>query len=293
MSTLYEQIEEEENKLKEVAEEAEAEEEELEESEEEEEPQESIEEVEKKEPEPEAKEEEKEEEQKPDASAYARMRRENRELAKKLEEIEAAQRPKAPEPANTDPEPSKQEDYEQWLEWKDRQNERKIADIERWKENEVKAREHNTLWNGAIKEFQQYENAFQKDMPDYEQAAEHLKSRLKDSISLVSDHLSPQEVDKAVSEYILKSAAKAVSEGYNPAESLYRMSKEKFGFVNTSKPAKPDLRKIDSNRKKSASPLQSGGKSGSASLTAESVADMSMAEFAKLTPSQIRELESQ
>lgn len=95
-------------------------------------------------------------------------------------------------------------------------------------------------------------------------------------------------------EYIIGVAAKAARDGENPAKAIYSLSKEKFGYakVETKESApKKDLKKIDANRRKSASPLQAGGRSGSVSLTKESAADMSLAEFAKLTNAQLREIE--
>ena len=298
MTTLYEQIEEAESKLKELnnpEQKPDEVEEDIEEEEVEEEADELADEDDKDDVEEVTKEELEEKEQKPDASAYARMRREKRELEERIRALEEAKEPKK-EVVNTDPEPSKQEDYEQWLEWKDRQIEKKVSEIEAWKNTQEQSTQQKQLWEGAIKEFQHFENEFQKKTPDYEDASEFMKKRLYDSISLTNDDLSPAQVNQKITDYILKTASKAAADGYNPAETLYRLSKDKFGFVKESpqeKVAKPDLRKIDANRKKSASPLQSGGKSGSVSISKESIADMSMAEFAKLTPSQLRELESQ
>jgi len=289
MSNLYDQIEEDELKLKEEDKEPEgavAEETLIEEAEEAEEV--SDEEEEEEEP-------EEEPEQKLDASAYVRMRKEKRALQ---DENEALKAEKTPQVTNdTDPEPNKAEAYEEWLEWKDRGLSKRQDKIEEWQGKQDRATEQKAVWNGAVNEFQGFEKQFQKITPDYEAAATHMKDRLSDSYRLVNPELTAQEVDSKVSNYILQNAAQAAQSGYNPAESLYRQSKERFGFTKQEAASptrkRTDLKKIDSNRRKSASPLQSGGQSSSAQIGIEEVAGMSMADFAKLTPSQLRELESQ
>lgn len=298
MSNLYEQIEEEELKIKEEDKEEgkeEAEEEEVakepEESTEEEEAEEEGEESDGEEEEEEKQEEEPE--QKLDASAYVKMRREKRALQEENEALRAKNNPVVE--TDDDPEPSKEDKYEEWLEWKDRGIEKKVDEVREWQGKQERIQQQNEMWSGAVKEFQGFESQFQKTTPDYEAAANHMKTRLADSFKLVDPNLTPQEVNTRVSNYILKNAADAARDGYNPAESLYRQSKERFGFTKPEVQTKnkTDLKKIDSNRKKSASPLQSGGQTNSNHVSLESIDSMSMSEFAKLSPSQLRELESQ
>lgn len=295
MSNLYEQIEAEEAQIKgeelpEKEVEIDAADEEVAEIEEEV----DIEEIE----EDEAKEEkepEKEKEQQLDASAYAKLRREKRELQERIEALEAAKAP--PVVVDTDAEPSKEDAYEEWLEWKDQQIEKKVAKLQEHHDKAERERQTNELWNGAIKEFQSFENAFQKKTPDYEAASEHMRTRLADAMSLTNPDATPQEINTKVSNYILQNAARAAQDGYDPAEYLYREAKNKFGFTKQAEATAPkkqvDLKRIDSNRKKSASPLQSGGQTSSNHVSLESIAGMSMAQFAKLSPSQLRELEAQ
>lgn len=240
-----------------------------------------------------SKDNKKADEEKPDASAYARLRREKRELQERLKAYEEQKQTKK-EDVDNDPEPNKQENYEQWLEWKDRKLEEKIARIEGKVTQSEQESEQNKLYQGAIKEFQDIEKKFKATAPDYDQAAEHLKKELTRSISLLNSELSPSQIQGVVTNHILKMAAQAAAGGLNPAEELYRMSKTTFGFVEKKEETtKPNLKKIDANKRKSSSPLQSGGKPGSIPITLEAVNDMSLAEFAKLTPSQLRELENQ
>tara|TARA_R110002126_G_scaffold88835_2_gene212656 strand:+ start:1568 stop:2452 length:885 start_codon:yes stop_codon:yes gene_type:complete len=294
MSNLYEQIEEEELKLKEESTEEletdpKAEEEEVaeEESEAEAEEEENAEE--------EEKEPEKEPEQKLDASAHFRIRQEKRALQEENEALKEAAKPKV-EVAETDPEPSKEEAFEEWLEWKDRGLAKRADKMEAWQEKQDRAQEQKTLWEGAVNEFQSLEKQFQKTTPDYEAAASHMQTELTKGYKVANPAWSDQQVKNAVSQRILQEASHAAAEGHNPAESLYNQSKARFGYTKQEAPAakkQVNLKKIDSNRKRSASPLQSGGQSTNVSLGLEEVTNMSMADFAKLTPSQIRELESQ
>ena len=299
MSNLYEQIAEDELKLKaETGDEAAQEEQEPVVEEEEEEQEAEAESTPEEEPKAdEEKEEEKQEaepEPKLDATAHFRHRQEKKALQERIEALEAAANPK-PVIEDTDPEPDKGEQYEEWLEWKDRTIEAKVTKVSEWQKKQESQQEQQNIWNGAVKEFQGFEAAFQKNTPDYEAAASHMKDRLADSYKLVNPNLTQQQVDSQVSNYILRNAAAAAQDGYNPAESLYNQAKERFGFTKpeVAVKRKTDLKKIDANRRKSASPLQSGGQTNSNHVSIESIAGMSMSEFAKLTPSQLRELESQ
>mgnify|MGYP003650006313 CR=1 FL=1 len=300
MSNLYEQIEEEESKLKdESTDEPKVEpEEEVDAADEEEaESKEEVEEESEEDEEEEEKEPEKEEEQKLDASAYAKLRREKRELQERVAAMEAEKAPVVE--VATDAEPSKEDSYEEWLEWKNDKLEKRQDKIEEQQAKDSRDKQQNELWSGAVKEFKGFEREFQKKTPDYEAAADHMRERLTDAILLTNPNATQQEVSTQVSNFILKSASVAAQDGYNPAESLYRQAKERFGFTapvaeSSAAPKKQtNLKKIDSNRRKSASPLQSGGATNSNHVSLESINSMSMAEFARLTPSQIRELEGQ
>ena len=87
--------------------------------------------------------------------------------------------------------------------------------------------------------------------------------------------------------HILQLAADYHAQGLNPAEELYYDAKEKFGFKPAQKevakePARRDLSKVASNRKRNAgTAVVSGG--SRPQITKEMAANMSIAEFAQLS----------
>jgi hypothetical protein len=97
-------------------------------------------------------------------------------------------------------------------------------------------------------------------------------------------------------------ASQAHKAGLNPAEEIYSIAIERFGYqpkkadesagVEKAKPvsSKPNLSVIAANKKRSATGLAGGGQ-GSGGLTAADVQNMSNAEFSRLTATQLRELE--
>lgn len=248
--------------------------------------------------------------EKPDAAAFAKARREKRELQAKIDELrqqlQQVQQPAQRQAetsaakADPDPEPSKQDNYEAWLEWKDRQLERKTAQLEQ-KLNEREQREYvSNLYTAALQELQDDETTYKRAKPDYDAAMEHMKTAYVNAMRMVNPGVTGKEVNSAMQQSILKLAATAKARGVNPAEALYDAAIEFYGYqpgqATEAKPAAkpaPNLGKIAANQRRSASPLQGGGSGQSAMLTMEMVANMSNAEFMKLTPAQLRQLEMQ
>ncbi len=231
----------------------------------------------------------------PDNAAFARLRREKAALERRLAEMEAAKAVPAPErpvkPA--DPVPDKAADPAAYAQWESRQTREKVEEIAQKQALRDQQEQQARLYQSAVQEFTGYEGEFKKNARDYEDVAQHLRQRLGDSLRALHPNAADNQVEAAVDQQILRFASEYARQGLNPVEELYHMTKEKYGY-RPSEPEKkrgPDLATIEKNKKRSASPLSAGGQSSGARLTAEAAANMSLAEFSKLTPSQLAELE--
>lgn len=199
------------------------------------------------------------------------------------------------EQVNDDPEPNRQENYEEWLEWKDRQIERKTLELDERLGKFEKSTQEKELKKQAINEFQQIENNFKSTVDDYEEASLTLKREIAKSIYLQNPFMSEAQVMEGVNDHILRLASQYYNEGYNPSEALYHLSKslapqepQVQAPVEEKVNDKPDLKRISQNKKKSASPLTAGGKGGQP--TVGSIHNMTNAEKARLTDAEWDEL---
>jgi len=234
------------------------------------------------------------------SAGYARLRMESAAAKRKADALEAelAQlRAQKEKPAShqeakpdTDAEPDKAADREAWLDWRDRQIDKKQAAIDARLDGTAKTLqeiERERTYGQAVQEFVSLEQEFKASVPDYDKAAGHMRQRLADSLIALNPSLTPAQAQKLTTDRILHMASQAVNNGYNPIEYLYLMAKDTYGFKEEpAAPAKadgPDLDKIAQNKKRAASPLSAGGKSGSARVTAESIIDMPLSKFKQLS----------
>lgn len=249
------------------------------------------------------------EELKPDAAAFARLRREAAEARREADELKKAQQAKEnPEKKQVEQEPNKAENYEAWLEWQLKQTQDQLKEaantakevketiVERQKREEMAQ-----LEQAAIQQLTEIESDFKKKAPDYDDAAMHVKSKLIESYSLLYPNANEQQIRAAADKYIFDLGVMAYQQGYNPAEYLYHMSKGKFGYApvvkqvaeEKKKEIKPDLKKIDENRKRSLTGAVSGGQGGATAIGLDAIGDMTYAQFSRLTPAQREELKAQ
>ena len=265
----------------------------------------------------------------PSAAAFAKERREKRELAAQKAALEAklsdalrraesaSQSPVRQEEKKSDAkpevineEPNKLENYEEWLEWKDQQSE-KLArealaaanEVRAWRDEQRQQSEYSTMVSSAVEEFVAIENEYRAKNQEYGDAIEYGRQRYGDALKLLNPALSSAQIEKQIDQQMLMFAAQAKGKGLNPAEELFSMAVERFGYTPSEKtPSKaeapavqsvsrPKLSVVQSNKRRSATGLSGGGQGGSASLTAVDLENMTNAEFSKLSPSQLRELE--
>jgi hypothetical protein len=222
-----------------------------------------------------------------DNAAYARMRFEASEERRKREAAEEELRKQQSKPQTT--EPNKEEDREAWLEWKAQQLEEETKGLKQWKEQqeaERQAREHE---EAQIRGFMYAENQFKAVAPDYEDVSNHMISRMSESVRLLNPHADDVAVNNFVKKQILTWAEQAAQQGFQPAQYLYNLGKNKFGYQPKApvltKQERPNLSIVEKNRKKSASGV--GGSSGKSSLTIKALENMSVADMSNMDPEEI------
>lgn len=257
---------------------------------------------------------------------FAKQRRELRELKAKLAKLEAAQatspaassvpavETKPASEANVEPskEPDKNVNYQEWLEWKLNQNDTTIKeqqtlikDFKDWREDQKKNADINKLYSDATQEFLTIEKEYGKVNPDYGNAIEFARSKYVDAAKLMYPDRTESQIEEATNIQMLKFASDCAKKGLNPAEELYDLAIERFGYTKTEaqeavedeeppqrKVDRPNLNRIASNKRRSASPLSGGGQGGSIPITKEIAADMSIGEFSKLSPDELAMLEN-
>ena len=256
---------------------------------------------------PEVKTEEKPEVVENEASVYAKLRREARareqaeakarEAQEELKQYKSAPiQNEQPKQANQDIEPENKQSPE-WLAWKIRDQDRQLSEIREFKESQAKSQQFNEVYQGAIQEFQTYEAEFAASVPDYNEASEALKIGLKEDIKAENPKLTPAQIEKEYVNRILGYAGAFVKMGRDPARSLYNMAKTDYGYEGK-KPEtpvlngkKPNLELIESNKRKSMTPISGAGSGGSGELTLEDLDKMSNAQLMKLNPEVLKRLE--
>lgn len=151
-------------------------------------------------------------------------------------------------------------------------------------------REQQKLEREATDEFLNYENEFKKEAPDYAQASSHMVGSMMGAVQAIYPNASEKQVALFVRQQLLHLAGQAVQRGLNPAEALYLMAHEKYGYKKAAPKTdntRERLATVQKNQKRSASPLAGGGQNGSPSATLEEAADMSLADFSRLKPGEI------
>ena len=259
-----------------------------------------------------------------DHAGAARLRRELREAKARLKELEESRaapatttttpEKKADAEVVSDPEPNKAANPQAWNEWRIRALEKtitdKIAPIEKTYQVTEEQRVANERISGAVNEFKQIRDEYIQKNPDFVPAFTHGYNKVTEAYALMNPSWSKERIVKEADWQMLQFASDCARKGINPAEALYDLSIERFGYKpgqakaaketraqpraqeaqDDAEPApqreKPraDLRTIDRNRKRSVTPLARGGQSGSSRLTKESVANMTNGELLNLDP---------
>lgn len=249
-----------------------------------------------------------EEEEKLSPQDFARLRREaaaaeRRAAAAEAKLKEAPQQRQVQEtvkpPAGADKEPDPNLDPDAHTRWELSKTKAELRDIAKWKEQTEKVEREKQLKSAAIKAFSDYENNFAPTVKDYQGVTTFGVNQIKSSIRTLNPTLKGEELDEAARRQILRLAAQSESQGHDPAEHFYHQCKA-WGYqepkaVETEKTEevpKQTVKKMAEHKKKTAGSLSHGGKSGNAPLSREAMQGMKFSDFAKLTPQDLKELES-
>lgn len=179
--------------------------------------------------------------------------------------------------------------------------EEKVARLDREDQERREREAQLKLRNDAINEFNSIEADFAKDTPDYNDASKHMIQSMIDGVKRAYPNASDNDAIAFVQNQVLQIASQAVRKGMNPAEVLYEMAFDRYGFDPTAakKPAqstdkmKENLKNIAKNKKRSASALSGGGQSAGARATIEEANKMDLATFGNMSEAEIDELIAQ
>jgi hypothetical protein len=208
--------------------------------------------------------------------------------------------------ANDDPEPA-DKDSNAWLKWKVRQQDKVISQITERETQTRGQQEITSRVRGAINEFRSIRDDYVKKNPDFVPAFQFAYNKHAELMKLDHPTWTPQQIVRELDWKLLQAAGSYAKEGINPAEALYDLAIETYGYVPNSggktetessatgvatQRPRTDLRTIDSNRRRSATGLTSGGSSGSIKLTKEAVAKMTNGELLNLSEEDWKQLET-
>lgn len=239
----------------------------------------------------------------PDAAAFARLRRDEAAARRRAEAAEAALKAPVAAPVVKKEEPSVEPDPntdpEGHLRWELAQTKAQLKEVADYTASIRKEKEQTALKDNAVKAFTSYEDAFKVSAPDYEEVTKFGVQQLAASISRLNPSLRGAELSDAIQRQVLRLAGQAEQQGHDPAEYFYHMSKS-WGYQPPAPAAakteaevvKPKLKDIVEHKKKSASSLAAGGKSGRTAMSKEALAAMPFHEVASLSPADLREWEA-
>lgn len=152
----------------------------------------------------------------------------------------------------------------------------------------------------AGEELSAIEQEFMQDTPDYQDAATHMIRAMFQATLHMNPGITDRQAGTLVQNKILEIASVAARKGQNPAEVLYQMSFDSYGFDPAAakktppgkqgKNAAEALKKKVANKKRSANGLAGGGQTAGARVTIEEADKMSLADFGSMSEAEIDEL---
>lgn len=157
--------------------------------------------------------------------------------------------------------------------------------------------------NKAAREFLAFEDDVRNKYPEYEAISQEYTAAMRSAVRLDNPRLSPAQIQEVVQTKLLQKAGHYARQGYdNPVEALLDEARS-LGFTGASvkkaaaeveesaKELKPDLKKVASNRQRSAGTAAASGESKSG-VSRQYIADhgISGTEWMKLSPEEKRNL---
>ena len=204
-------------------------------------------------------------------------------------------------------EPNKDDDLAAYLVWNAERNKIILEELqaEARRSNEV------ALVSRAKEEIKEIESSFRRRQPDYDKAIAFATDEFAKAVRRVNPgvKITDAQVKAAVDQFRWRTAMQCARDGTDFAEVLYDIAIEEYGYSPESSagdteveipPAatarraapKPDLNKVASNRRRSATHLEGSGERGRPRVTLEQAARMSPQELMNLPDEDIAYLES-
>ena len=162
-----------------------------------------------------------------------------------------------------------------------------------------KEKQEAELYTAAINEFNQLETDFSKETPDYEEASAYMINNMFKGVKYAYPNMTDSQATELVQKNVLSIASNAAKNGLNAAEVLYTMAYDKYGFKPQAQEQKPKVDKVKNlkatakNKKRSASSLAGGGQLSTSNVTIEQADQMTLADFGRLSESEINDLIAQ
>lgn len=241
-------------------------------------------------------------------AAFAKMRKEKanlekekQELAERLARLEGMVEAGINNNSNSDtnalakdhdPEPDKELDREEWLEWKLRKQEEKFTNYEQ----SLLQQSAKSQYQQAQNELKTLESQYAKNDKAYFEAKDFLIDKKKQELLLQFPTATDDQISQHLDDQMLKAAAQLYANNINPAEKFREMA-DLYGYSSTksSKSApngKTNLDKLKTNKRKSASLNGSSSISPMDSPDADAVVNMALEKAMSLTEKDWNDLES-
>lgn len=180
--------------------------------------------------------------------------------------------------------PDPQQDPDAYRDWYASQTSKKTQDLAK----QLEQTQQQLLFTAAQQELRDKEVAFKSSVPDYDEAIEHGIQRVIKQQKMLNPGLSEDAIRAQLNMERVQFAARMQAQGKNPAQGLYELMTEVYGYTpkakESGKPAEvAKFETVKANKAKMASGAASGGATGVAPVSAEAVKSMTLADFAKLS----------
>lgn len=260
----------------------------------------------------------------------AQLRRKDAAGDKPVDEKPASDQTQEKPKQNQDLEPEDKNSPE-WKDWKIRDQDRRLSAIEGRSQETQEETKVRTAIDEAKGELRTISMNYAKKNADFAPAIVFAEKEFERSLRISNPGWTAQQITNKMQNDMLFFAAKCAKQGMSPtevAESIYDMCIERFGYEPESglrrgrandddrddrndrddqgdedvrdvrgkfrrpEGRRPNLRVVDNNRRRSASPLHGNGQGGSSRLTKQAVDGMTNGELLQLDPEDWKELES-
>jgi len=152
---------------------------------------------------------------------------------KALEAERQAQQP-PPEPAKEDPEPDYLDDPKAWTEWKLRDQQRKIEELQEKLTGTADQQRQAAAEQQFTRVMQTSEAAFAAQQKDYFQALTHARQRAFQELKAEAQAMGVQATDEQLAQHLAgqerQLAYNLVQRGIDPARYVYTVAQQRYGY---------------------------------------------------------------